>query len=204
MNCIQIINYGLGNLGSVHNMLKRLNVQSRIVTKPGDLVDDKIILPGVGSFDSGITHLRDNGWLETLNEKALEKKIPVLGICLGMQLMCNNSEEGILPGLGWIDGSVIRFTGDGVRIPHMGWNVVRSIDGGKPSILHNPNAEELRFYFVHSYFVKVRNPSDILGTTVYHQEFTSAFHHENLYGVQFHPEKSHKFGMSLLHNFASL
>ena len=199
---IQIINYGLGNLGSVQNMLKRINVQSVIIKNPRDLITDKIILPGVGSFDTGMNNLLNDGWIEVLNEKVLKERVPTLGICLGMQLMTNRSEEGCLGGLGWIDGEVIKFPANNLKIPHMGWNVVKPVNE-RPSILQSEK-DELRFYFVHSYYVRVKNRSEELGETNYGDNFTSAFRRENIYGVQFHPEKSHKFGMMLLRNFASL
>jgi imidazole glycerol-phosphate synthase subunit HisH len=198
---IQIINYGLGNLGSVQNMLKRINVTSTIVKNPKDLRAEKIILPGVGSFDTGMGNLLNEGWIETLNEKVVKDKVPTLGICLGMQLMTNRSDEGHLGGLGWIEGEVLKFPSNGLKTPHMGWNVVRPTQEG--SILES-DKPELRFYFVHSYFVKVHRDSDQLGITNYGGEFTSAFRRDNVYGVQFHPEKSHKFGMTVLKNFASL
>jgi glutamine amidotransferase len=199
---IQIINYGLGNLGSVQNMLKRINVTSVIVKSPKDLIPEKIILPGVGSFDTGMQNLLNEGWIEALNEKVLKDKVPVLGICLGMQLMTNRSDEGHLGGLGWIDGEVLRFRGDGLKIPHMGWNIVRPSTQDASILPGDKN--ELRFYFVHSYFVRVKNHSDELGISHYGNDFTAAFRRENVYGVQFHPEKSHKFGMTLLKNFAAL
>lgn len=199
---IQIINYGLGNLGSVQNMLKRINVQSVIVKSPRDLITEKIILPGVGSFDTGMNNLLNDGWIEVLNEKVQKEKVPTLGICLGMQLMTNRSEEGHLGGLGWIDGEVLKFPVNKLKIPHMGWNVVKAVNEDA-SILQSEK-DELRFYFVHSFYVKVNNRSDELGVTYYGDNFTSAFRRQNIYGVQFHPEKSHKFGMMLLKNFASL
>jgi glutamine amidotransferase len=199
---IQIINYGLGNLGSVQNMLKRINVTSTIVKNPKDLRAEKIILPGVGSFDTVMSTLLNDGWVEALNEKVIKEKVPTLGICLGMQLMTDRSEEGQLGGLGWIEGEVVRFSATGLKSPHMGWNIVRPV-GHDASILRS-DKPELRFYFVHSYFVKVNNESDQLGLTNYGGEFTSAFRRENVFGVQFHPEKSHKFGMMVFKNFASL
>ncbi len=199
---IQIINYGLGNLGSVQNMLKRINVQSIIIKSPRDLITEKIILPGVGSFDTGMNNLLNDGWIEVLNEKVKKDKVPVLGICLGMQLMTNRSDEGTLGGLGWVDAEVLKFPSNGLKIPHMGWNIVKPV-ASDPSILKS-GKEELRFYFVHSYFVRVKNQADQLGSTYYGSDFTSAFRRENIYGVQFHPEKSHKFGMMLLKNFALL
>ncbi|HMG88740.1 MAG TPA: imidazole glycerol phosphate synthase subunit HisH [Chryseolinea sp.] len=199
---VQIINYGLGNLGSVQNMLKRINVNSTIVKNPKDLRAEKIILPGVGSFDTGMSNLLNDGWVEVLNENVLKHKVPTLGICLGMQLMTNRSDEGQLGGLGWIEGEVLKFPVNTLKTPHMGWNIVRP--AGLDASILTSDKPELRFYFVHSYFVKVDNSSDRLGTTNYGSEFTSAFRRNNVYGVQFHPEKSHKFGMMVFKNFASL
>ena len=199
---ITIVNYGLGNLGSIKNMLKRIGVESHISSDPKDLSQaSKIILPGVGAFDTGMQHLMDNGWLETLNKKVLDEKLPTLGICLGMQLMTKRSEEGNLHGLGWIDAEVLRFNRQNLRVPHMGWNIVKP--ASKNSILGD-DQNELRFYFVHSYFVKLDQMADLLGTSPYGEDFASAFRKDNIYGVQFHPEKSHRYGMNLLKNFSLL
>jgi imidazole glycerol-phosphate synthase subunit HisH len=201
---IAIVNYGLGNIGSIKNMLKRIGVEAETIANPSDLAKaSKIILPGVGAFDTGMQYLTDHGWIEKLNQKVLVEKIPTLGICLGMQLMTQRSEEGLLPGLGWVDGEVVRFPSSSLKVPHMGWNVV-NVENTDKSIFANEGAPELRFYFVHSYYVSLANPTYQLGETSYGQKFTSAFHKGNIYGVQFHPEKSHKFGMRLLKNFASL
>lgn len=199
---ISIINYGLGNLGSIQNMFKKLGFESKIINEPAELQRaSKIILPGVGAFDTGMNHLIKGNWIEALNEKVLVEKIPTLGICLGMQLMCMKSEEGIIPGLGWIDADVKKFSfdNDELKIPHMGWNEVIALKNSK---LLTKFEQEKRFYFVHSYYVAANEEVDILFKTKYGFDFTSAFEKNNLIGMQFHPEKSHKFGLSILTNFA--
>lgn len=199
---IVIINYGIGNVGSILNMFKHIGVQAKISVDPEDLLQASgLILPGVGSFDTGMTKLRESGYSDMLDEQVIAKKIPVLGICLGMQMLTQKSEEGELPGLGWIDAETIRFRvpTHEYKIPHMGWNEL-IID--QPAPLMKGLAEENRFYFVHSYHVVCRNSKDVLANTRYCYEFCSVFQHENIMGTQFHPEKSHRFGMQLLSNFA--
>lgn len=202
---IIIVNYGLGNLSSVLNMITKAGGQATIVSDPNILTEaDKIILPGVGAFDHGMSNLHNNGWINALNEAVLVNQVPILGICLGMQLMCKSSEEGILPGLGWIDADVKRFklpAESVLKIPHMGWNTV---DIAKPNPLISDKEGEQRFYFVHSYHAVCKNPLDVLATSYHGYEITSAFSHNNVYGVQFHPEKSHRFGMALLKKFIEL
>lgn len=204
---IAIINYGLGNVGSIHNMLNFLGVESKIIDSPSQLKDaDKIILPGVGSFDTGMNLLNEGGWLDPLNEKVLVKKTPVLGICLGMQLMTMKSEEGKKKGLGWVDGVTERFNFDlksDIKTPHMGWNQVALVN---ESNLHYDlnQLEVVKYYHVHSYYVKIKNPKNTIFNTNYGFEFCSGFQHENIYGVQFHPEKSHKYGMILMINFSKI
>jgi glutamine amidotransferase len=165
---------------------------------------EKIILPGVGAFDHGMSLLQNNGWVEALNEAVIGKSTPILGICLGMQLMCNSSEEGNLFGLGWVDAEVKKIlipNDENLKIPHMGWNTV---DIAKPNPLISTNDGETRFYFVHSYHVVCNNHQDILATTYYGMDITAAFSQNNVYGTQFHPEKSHRFGMDLMKNFIDL
>lgn len=202
---IKIVNYGLGNLSSIANMIKRIGGEAQIVDDPAAIADaKKIILPGVGAFDHGMKGLKEGGWVEPLNRLVLEQRIPAMGICLGMQLMCKSSEEGELPGLGWIDAAVQRFTiptGSNLKVPHMGWN---TIEQKKESPLLHAEGTEQRFYFVHSYHVVCNNPDDVLLSTQYGSPVTAAFAHENIYGVQFHPEKSHRFGMSLMQNFINI
>jgi glutamine amidotransferase len=203
---ILIPGYGFGNSGSIINMINRLGSEAMICNDPSELKKaKKIILPGVGSFDNGISNLHAHNWSNVLNEMVMKKNIPILGICLGMQLMCISSEEGSLKGLGWIDADVKKFSfldrGFDLKIPHMGWN---NIEPKKSSKLISPSEEEERFYFVHSYHVECHDSQDVLATTNYGYDFTSAFSKNNIYGVQFHPEKSHKFGMRLINNFIKL
>ena len=201
---ITIIDYGMGNLGSIHNMMKKIGADAVVSRDPNQIANaDKLILPGVGSFDHGMRNLDESGLRAALEDCVIQKRKPVLGICLGMQLMTRSSEEGELPGLGWIDAVTKKFRFDDplLKVPHMGWNMVdiRNEEG-----LFGDMYSESRFYFVHSYYVSCCNPADTLATTSYGHEFTSAFRRENIMGVQFHPEKSHKFGMKLLQNFVEL
>ncbi|MFW9831292.1 MAG: imidazole glycerol phosphate synthase subunit HisH [Candidatus Thorarchaeota archaeon] len=202
---ISIIDFDMGNLGSIQNMLSRLGFESEITSDLERISKaEKLILPGVGAFDKAMTNLAEREMISLLNELVLKKKVTILGICLGMQLLSNKSEEGELPGLGWIDADTIRFNFEpkvNLRIPHMGWNTV---DIHKKSCLFEDMYEEPRFYFVHSYHVKCKSDDSIMTTTNYGFEFTSSVVQDNIYGVQFHPEKSHKFGMKILQNFAEL
>ena len=200
---ITIIDYGLGNLVSVKNMLKKLGTESVITDRLTEIERaEKIILPGVGAFDNGMLMIKQKGLLEVLNKKATQEKVPVLGICLGMQLLTQGSEEGIEKGLGWVDAQTIKFnfTDKKLKIPHMGWSY---IDVKKTNKLVVKEAKH-RFYFVHSYYVQCNNPAEVVASCNYGNEFTCMFDHENIYGAQFHPEKSLKFGMELLSNFSKL
>jgi len=200
-----IVDYGLGNLASIKNMLRYIGFQSTISGNPNDIkFAERIILPGVGAFDNGIRNMRERGLIETLNEKVLGEKVPTLGICLGMQLMTEGSEEGLEPGLGWINGMVKAFRfpkNETLRVPHMGWNIV-SIK--KKSEITRNFLQEMRFYFVHSYHVVCKEIDDILLTTDYGGEITAAILKDNIVGTQFHPEKSHRFGMLVLKNFMEM
>jgi len=200
---IIIIDYRMGNLGSILNMLKKVGAPARISSDPVAIGEaTKLILPGVGAFDNGMKHLRDQGFLPVLEDAVMGRKVPVLGICLGMQLMTRSSEEGSLPGLGWIDARTVRFMHDpslNLKVPHMGWNTVNI---RKESVLFRDMYPEPRFYFVHSYHTVCEQDSDVLTETSHGYAFTSSFQRDNVIGVQFHPEKSHKFGMRLLRNFA--
>ncbi len=199
---IVVVDYGMGNLGSIANMIKKVGHKCLITSDLEEIKRaTKLILPGVGSFDNGMKNLAELGMIEVLNQKVLIEKTPILGICLGMQLMTKSSEEGKLVGLGWIDAETKKFVSDNLKIPHMGWNIIKH---QKESKLFNESESEKRFYFVHSYCVECFNQEDILTTTPYTHDFVSAFEKENIIGVQFHPEKSHKFGMNLLRNFMEL
>lgn len=201
---IAIIDYGMGNAGSIQNMLARIGAQS-MITSDRRMIEsaEKLILPGVGAFDSAITNLRSLDLISVLNTAVVERRVPILGICLGVQLFGRSSEEGVLPGLGWIEAETVRFCFDGaspnLRVPHMGWNTVEVQRQG--SILDNL-FENPRFYFVHSYHVRCRHPTNILAVTHYGIPFASAVIQDNIVGTQFHPEKSHRFGMTVLRNFA--
>jgi imidazole glycerol-phosphate synthase subunit HisH len=202
---ITIIDYKTGNLGSIQNILSRIGEES-IVTSAKDEIAraTKLILPGVGAFDTGMRNLMELDIVNILNQKVLSEKIPVLGICLGMQLLSCSSEEGSLPGLGWIKAKNIRFNflnSLDFKIPHMGWNFINQ---HKESRLFTDMYSDARFYFVHSYYFMAEDPSDVLTSTTYETEFISAVERANIMGVQFHPEKSHKFGMKLLKNFVDL
>jgi imidazole glycerol-phosphate synthase subunit HisH len=202
---ILILDYGMGNLGSIRNMLKQAGFDAEVSGALEHLrAATKIILPGVGAFDHGMKQLRDRGLIEPLQEKILAQRAPILGICLGMQLLTKRSEEGQESGLGWIDAETIRFrvpSDSRLRVPHMGWNVARP---AKPSRILDKIGETPRFYFVHSYHVVCADPADVLTVTTHGVDFVSGVERGNIYGVQFHPEKSHKFGMQLLANFADL
>lgn len=202
---ITIIDYGMGNLGSVQNMFKRIGVKTEISGETYAIAKaTKILLPGVGAFNSAMQKIADSGLIAILNQKALVEKVPVLGICLGMQLLTKGSEEGKFLGLGWVDAQTLKFKFEPdtkLKIPHMGWN---RIYPQKKSVLLENLPPEPRFYFVHSYHVQCNKPEDVLATTSFGDHFHSMLQHENIYGAQFHPEKSHKFGMKLFKNFADL
>lgn len=201
---IVVVDYGMGNLGSISNMLKKIGVAA-VVTSDFPTIEQatKLILPGVGAFDNGMENLHELGLVPVLSQKVLIEKTPMLGICLGMQLLTRYSEEGQRSGLGWIaaDTKRFRFEPDAtaLKVPHMGWNTVRI---AKDTCLWTDVSDEPRFYFVHSYHVVCEQESDVLLRTSYGYEFASGFSRDNIAGVQFHPEKSHRFGMQLLKNFA--
>lgn len=202
---IAIIDYGMGNLKSVKIKMDRIGVNSIITSDPEEIKkSDRIILPGVGHFAKAVSEIKSRELWDLLSEQVLIKKKPVLGICLGMQLMAKHSEEGDSEGFGWIDANVVRFkVSDSVRykIPHMGWNTIKEIKESTLFEMINFNSE---FYFVHSYHIKCDDPNNILAETIYDYSFTSVIQAGNIFGVQFHPEKSHDAGEVLLRNFANL
>jgi glutamine amidotransferase len=202
---IAIIDYKMGNLGSIFNMLKRIGIKSQITSEPDEISHaHKIILPGVGHFDRAMERIGQTGLRAILDQKALIEKIPILGICLGMQLLTKGSEEGQLSGLGWIPAKTVRFRlpkDSNLKIPHMGWNLVQA---ATPSRLTENFEPEHRFYFVHSYHAQVDDEKYSILKTEHGYLFDSAIQKDNIYGVQFHPEKSHRFGMRILENFAKL
>lgn len=199
---VGIIDYGVGNIGSIANMLKKIGYSDiKMVRTVDDIrAADKYILPGVGSFDAGMKLLNESGMREELDLQILQAKKPILGICLGMQMLGRKSEEGALSGLGYIPFECKKFQLDdkGLKVPHMGWDYVELFR--RDSIVVNPK-DNLRFYFVHSYYAICDNQEDILMKCQYGIEFDAAVNHGNVYGVQFHPEKSHGFGKWLLKNF---
>jgi glutamine amidotransferase len=199
---IVIIDYGMGNVGSISNMLKYLGAKATISNDFSAIKNaDKLILPGVGHFDKAMENITRHSLQGVIHEMALEKKKPFLGICLGMQLMCNSSDEGKSPGLKLVDAEVKKFNfpnNKELKIPHMGWNYIQP---KKPSNILNGLDQKSRFYFVHSYFVECAIDIDVLTETNYGNPFVSSFEQNNLIGVQFHPEKSHRFGMTLFKNF---
>jgi len=201
---IHVIHYGIGNVGSIRNMLHRLGVESTLVTDGAGLRDArKIILSGVGSFDRAMEELSRRGFVEALDDKVRGEGVPILGVCLGMQLFTRGSEEGARAGLGWIDATTLRLpreNGHGpLRLPHMGWNAI-SVKKQTPLLEGLP--EDRRFYFVHSYYVCCQDTDAVAASAEYGLEFTCAIAKDRIYGTQFHPEKSHRFGMRVLENFA--
>ena len=201
---VTIVDYNVGNTGSIANILRHIGIDSTVSSSLNDVEKaDKLILPGVGSFDQGMENLEKLNLLPVLHKRVLEDKTPVLGICLGMQLMTQGSEEGRRPGLGWIDAETLRFDetrfNTQLRLPHMGWNQVHQ---QKTSDLFVPINGEMRFYFVHTYHVVCHKPQDVLTTTHHGYDFVSSFQVEHIIGVQFHPEKSHRFGMDFMERFA--
>lgn len=200
---IVVVDYGMGNLRSVQKAFERLKIAVKISSRREDIARaEKLILPGVGHFGNGMERLKSLDIIGILNEKVLADKTPILGICLGMQLLGKYSEEGDCEGLGWIDVQTRAFDFDGaaslLKIPHMGWNTIRVCRGHK---LLKDHREEKPFYFVHSYYVPY-SPEYCMASTEYGVEFSSVIFKDNIFGTQFHPEKSHRQGLQLLKNFA--
>ncbi|WP_242201500.1 imidazole glycerol phosphate synthase subunit HisH [Sphingomonas hankookensis] len=201
---IAVIDYGMGNIGSICNMLKYIGAPHVVSRDHREIAScDKIVLPGVGHFDLAMQNLEKFDIIEPLKDLVLDRKMPILGICLGMQLMCSASEEGNRQGLGYVDAQVCRFAPPvvtGLKVPHMGWS---EVSFEKENALSDQLGERARFYFVHSYRVTCDNPDDVWGVTDYGEPFVSAFVRDNIVGVQFHPEKSHRYGIQLFRNFVS-
>jgi glutamine amidotransferase len=203
---IVIIDIGTGNLGSILHVMRKIN-QDVIISSNADEIAtaDKLILPGVGSFDPAINNINKMQLFPVLNDLVIKDKVPILGICLGIQLFTQKSEEGTLPGFGWIDGQTVKFKFPqelaNLKIPHMGWNTaqVRSC-----ASIFNGIHIDARYYFVHSFHVECNDEKDILATTHYGYDFVSAIEKDNIFGTQFHPEKSHKFGQKILQNFSEM
>ena len=196
-----IIDYNVGNLHNLKNALDFSGIENRLVTNPDEVKKaDRILLPGVGAFAPAMDHLKKSGMLEALQEK-FQSGAPMLGVCVGAQLLMDNSEEdGFHEGLGWIKGKVKRFSHE-LKIPQIGWNSVKK---QKNNLLFNHVSDEMYFYFVHSYHLELRNLDQVLGMTNYGYDFASVVSNENLWGVQFHPEKSQNAGLQLLKNFCTL
>jgi imidazole glycerol-phosphate synthase subunit HisH len=202
---IAVIDYGMCNIGSVLNMFRKVGLDAQGATAPGDLdAATRIVVPGVGRFDQGVRELRARGLWEPLDAAVRVRRVPVLGICLGMQLLLEASEEGELAGFGWVRGNVRRFLpgadGAAVKVPHIGWNRVACV---RPSPLWQGLPADSRFYFVHSYYCQPADPAVTIGETEYAGRFCAALQQGHVQGVQFHPEKSHVFGMQVLRNFGA-
>lgn len=203
---ITIIDYGLGNIKAFVNVYERLNLKINIARNSSEIKKaSKLILPGVGSFDYAMQQLNKSGMREEIDRKVLEDKIPVIGICVGMQMMAKSSDEGLLPGLGWFDAEVKLFDIEKIpfktRLPHMGWNTINIVNNVN---LFSQLNNESKFYFLHSYYFKCNQEENIIAKTEYGIEYASAVNKGNIFGIQFHPEKSHQNGIQLLHNFAKL
>lgn len=200
---IGIVDYGVGNLGSIRNMLRRVGCDAVVVASPDEMrACGKLVLPGVGAFDRAMERLDASGLRDTLDAMVLEQKVPTLGICLGMQLLTRGSEEGNRPGLGYIAAEATRFPRDlGLKVPHMGWNLVTR---SAPSALTDHFEDEVRYYFVHSYYVRTDDPATSMLKCHYGIEFDAGIMQGNIFGAQFHPEKSHRYGKALFAAFGNL
>ena len=204
MHKVSIVDYGLGNIRAFYHIYQQLNFQVEVAATAEQLMSaQKLILPGVGSFDWAMDRLNCSGLRDVLDKLVLNKSVPVLGVCVGMQMMASSSEEGSLPGLGWLDAEVVRLNvnpSDPTPLPHMGWNDISPVN--KNSIFKGINSP--RFYFLHSYCIMPANTANILSRTFYGKDFVSAVAKGNIFGTQFHPEKSHHWGIKLLRNFAEM
>ena len=203
---ITIVNYGLGNIAAFSNLYKRLNIPAKVARTAADLADaERIILPGVGAFDYAMGLLDASGMRETLDELVVRRKVPIVGICVGMQILADGSDEGVRKGLGWIPGRVRAFAGNeaskAMALPHMGWNDVAPAAG---EALFRRLEDDARFYFLHSYFFECADPAHVVATADYGLQFSCAVRKDNVHGVQFHPEKSHHYGARLLKNFSEI
>lgn len=202
---IGIIDYGVGNIKAFSNIYKNFDIPFKIIKNVSEFENiTKLILPGVGSFDHAMTSLQNSGMKEKLDELVLEKETPVIGICVGMQMLGKSSDEGILSGLGWIDGIVKKFDKSKIKnapLPHMGWNNLKI---EKKNKIFDNLEENPRYYFLHSYYFECENKEDVIATATYGEKFDCMINHKNIYGIQCHPEKSHHNGMQLLKNFGEL
>jgi imidazole glycerol-phosphate synthase subunit HisH len=201
---IRIVDYGIGNVAAIVNMLRSARIEAEVTADPDKLrTASRLILAGVGAFDAGMKNLHDRGLVPVLRDAVLERGVPMLGICLGMQLLMRGSDEGSAEGLGWIEGRSVRIRPDGpvpIKVPHMGWNEVQVV---RPSPLLAGLEREGRFYFAHSYAVELANADDVVANAVHGKPFPAIVAHGRVSGVQFHPEKSHRYGRQLLTNFAT-
>ena len=203
---ITLVNYGLGNIQAFANVYKRLNIPTQIADSAEDLAGaEKIILPGVGAFDWAMIRLNESGMRDRLEELVIGKGCHVLGVCVGMQMMAKHSDEGVLDGLGWVDAEIRKFDvasfTEKTHLPHMGWNDVSPLQN---ECLFRSLGDDAQFYFLHSYHFVSHRESDVLAVTDYNGSYTSSVRSGNVFGVQFHPEKSHQWGIQLLRNFAEL
>ena len=203
---ITIIDYGSGNIKAIANIYEKLKVEYSIASVPEEVIGaKKILLPGVGAFDETISKLDSTGFREVLDKEVLENNVPIMGICVGMQILAHSSEEGICKGLGYIKGKVKKINANTIlhkpKLPHLGWN---SIEIVKKNVLLREIDPQFGFYFLHTYYFECEDQNNVLATTTYGATFASAVHRENIFGIQFHPEKSHHNGVKLLHNFAKI
>lgn len=202
---ITVVDYGVGNIGALLNMFDYLGLDARASSEGSEIANaERLVLPGVGAFDKAMSTLRVRGLIEPLNEAVTQRGVPVLGVCLGMQLLARSSEEGVEPGLGWIAADVRRIvvpTDASLKVPHIGWAEIQKV---RESFLFDPAISGARFYFDHSYHMVCDSYEDVTAVFDYDQTLTCAVSHGNVHGVQFHPEKSHRFGMRLLGAFGGI